>query len=163
MKKTTTVAIIVMSILLVGLYMVAGTYSVIIEVTEKDGIVEIVNEIKIKDLLINDDGTYNETYYLVKDELSITEEEANILINSQPLNESLQTILQSIAEYKINKNMDAKLTNTEIYNLITDATLNTKNITDEVRSKIINKASKYRNDISEYIYDIEVSRLGEFI
>ena len=37
MKKTTTIIVLVISILLVGLYTVTSTYSVIIEVIEKDG------------------------------------------------------------------------------------------------------------------------------
>ena len=163
MKKTTTITIIILSILLVALYTVTSTYSVIINVIEKDGITEIVNEITIRDLLINDDGSYNDTYYLVKDELDVTEEEADILMNSTPLNESLQTVLKSIVEYKVHDNLDAKLTDEEIYNLITEAILNTNNITDELKSRIINKSSIYRNDISDYIYDIEVSLLGENI
>lgn len=163
MKKTTTIIIIVISILLIGLYTVTSTYSVIINVIEKDGITEIVNEITIRDLLTNDDGTYNDTYYLVKDELKVTDEEANILIKSAPLNEALQIVLESIVEYKVHNNIDAKLSNEKIYNLISEAILNTNNITDELKSRIINKASIYRNDISDYIYDIEVSLLGESI
>lgn len=161
MKKAATITVVVLSIILIGLYTVTSTYSVIIEVLEKDGIHEIVNEVNIKDLLTNDDGTYNDTYYMVKNELTLTEEEANILMNSVPINEKLQEVLESIVDYKINDNIDAKLSNDEIYNLITDSVLNTDNISDEVKSKIINKASIYRNDISDYIYDIEVSNLGD--
>ena len=161
MKKTTTIIIIIISILLVGLYTVTSTYSVIINVIEKDGLTEIVNEITIRDLLINDDGTYNDTYYLVKEELEVTEEEANILMSSVPLNESLQIVLESIVEYKVHDNIDAKLTDDEIYNLINEAILNTNDITDDLKSRIINKSSVYRQDISDYVYDIEVSFLGE--
>jgi len=159
--KTTTSIIIVVSIILIGLYTVTSTYSVIINVIENDGITEIVNEITIKDLLINDDGTYNNTYHLVKNELQVTEEEANLLIESQPLNESLQIVLESIVEYKIHNNLDAKLSDEEIYNLITTSILNTNTLTDELKSRIINKSSIYRKDISDYAYDIEVSLLGE--
>ena len=160
MKKTTTSIIIIISIILVGLYTVTSTYSVIINVIEKDGITEIVNKITIRDLLINDDGTYNDTYYLVKNELQVTETEANLLMESPQLNESLQIVLESIVEYKIHDNMDAKLSDEEIYNLITNSILNTDTITDELKSRVINKSSIYRNDISYYVYDIEVSRLG---
>lgn len=162
MKKT-TITIIIISILLVGLYTVTSTYSVIINVIEKDGITEIVNEITIRDLLINDDGTYNDTYYLVKDELEVTEEEANILMESIPLNDALQTVLESIVEYKVHDNLDAKLSDEAIYNLINEAILNTDTITDELKSRVINKSSIYRKDISDYVYDIEVSLLGESI
>lgn len=160
MKKTGTIVIIILSILLVGLYTVTSTYSVIINVIEKDGITEIVNKITIRDLLINDDGTYNDTYYTVKNELEITDEEANILMSSTPLNKSLQIVLESIVEYKVHNNIDAKLSNDKIYNLITEAVLNTDNISDEVKSRVINKSSIYRKDISDYVYDIEVSLLG---
>ena len=161
MKKTTTVVVIILSILLVGLYTVTSTYSVIIDVIEKDGVTEIVNRITIRDLVINDDGTYNNIYYDIKRELDITDEEANILINSESLNESLQIVLESIVEYKVHDNIDAKLTNDEIYNLITNAILNTFNISDEVKSRIINKSSLYRKDIADYVYDIDVSLLGD--
>ena len=161
MKKVTTFTIIIISILIVGLYTVASTYSVIINVIEKNGLTEIVNEITIRDLLINDNGTYNDTYYTVKNELEVTEEEANLLMESIPLNNSLQTVLNSIVEYKVHNNLDAKLSSDEIYNLITEAILNTNNIDDELKSRVINKSSIYRNDISNYMYDIEVSLLGE--
>lgn len=160
MKRITSIIIIAISILLVGLYTVASTYSVIINVIEKDGITEIVNEITIKDLLINDDGTYNDTYYTVKDELNITDEEANILMESPQLNESLQIVLESIVEYKLHDNLDAKLSNDNLYNLISDSIVNTENISDELKSRVINKASIYKQDISDYVYDIEVSLLG---
>ena len=161
MKKVTTFTITIISILIVGLYTVASTYSVIINVIEKDGLTEIVNEITIRDLLINDNGTYNDTYYNVKNELEVTEEEANLLMESIPLNNSLQTVLNSIVEYKVHNHLDAKLSSDEIYNLITEAILNTNNIDDELKSRVINKSSIYRNDISNYMYDIEVSLLGE--
>lgn len=161
MKKGLTITLIVLSILLVGLYTVTSTYSVIIEVIEKDGITEIVNNITVKDLLINNDGSYNDTYYDVKNELEVTDEEANILMESAQINNALQTVLESIVEYKIHNNLDAKLSNEALYNLIADAVLNTGNISDDLKSRIINKASTYRSDVSDYIYDIEVSVLGD--
>jgi len=160
MKRASTIVVIILSILLVGLYTVTSTYSVIINVIEKDGITEIVNEINIRDLLINDDGTYNDTYYTVKNELEVTDEEANILMNSVPLNEALQIVLESIVEYKVHENVDARLSNDQIYNLISEAILNTDNISDELKSRVINKSSIYREDITDYIYDIEVSLMG---
>lgn len=160
MKRASTIVVIIISILLVGLYTVTSTYSVIINVIEKDGITEIVNEINIRDLLINDDGTYNDTYYTVKNELEVTDEEANILMNSVPLNEALQIVLESIVEYKVHENVDARLSNDQIYNLISEAILNTDNISDELKSRVINKSSIYREDITDYIYDIEVSLMG---
>ena len=124
---------------------------------------EMVDEITVRDLLINDDGSYNETYYTVKNELGVTEEEADILMESKSINDSLQVVLKSIVDYKANNNPDARLSNNEIYDLITTSVLNTNNISDDVKSRIINKASSYKSDISKYLYDIEVSLLGDII
>lgn len=160
MKKGITIIVIALSILLVALYTVTSTYSVIIDVIEKDGTTEIINEITVRDLLINEDGSYNKTYYDVKNELNLTEEEANILMNSTQINDALQIVLESIVDYKVHDNINAKFSNEKLYNLITDSVLNTKNISDETKSRIINKASLYRQDISDYVYDIEVSLFG---
>ena len=160
MKRITSTIIIVISILLVGLYTVTSTYSVIINVIEKDGITEIVNQITVRDLLTNDDGSFNNTYYDLKNELNVTENEANILMESIPLNEALQTVLESIVEYKVHDNINAKLSNDTLYNLISDSIVNTENLSDDLKSRIINKASIYKQDISDYVYDIEVSLLG---
>lgn len=140
--------------------MVTSTYAVIIEVIEKDGILEIINDITAKDVLSNDDGSFNDTYYMVKKELSLNDEESEVLLNSKHIDEALQKVLTSIAEYKIKENKEAKLTEEELYNLIADAVLKTTGISDETKSRIINKASIYRKDISRYMYDIEVSLFG---
>ena len=163
MNKKTTIIVIILSVLLVSLCTVAATYAVIIEVIENNGLTEMVNEINIKDLLTNDGGSYNKTYYDIKNELNITDAEANTLMESIPINDALQKVLESIIDYKINNNVDAKLSDDELYNIISDAILATNNISDDVKSRIINKASIYRNDISDYIYDIEVSMLGDNI
>ena len=161
MKKTTTIIVLVISILLVGLYTVASTYSVIIEVIEKDGITEIVNKINIRDVLTNDNGSFNSTYYEIKNELNISDEESDILLDSTPLNDALQTVLESFVEYKVHNNIDAKLSDTALYNLISDAVINTNNISDDLKSRLINKSKTYIKDVSEYIYDIDVSVLGD--
>ena len=161
MKKGTTIMVIVLSILLVGLYTVASTYSVIVDVIENNGIMEIVNKVTIRDLLTDDNGSYNQLYYDLKNELNATSQEANILMDSVPINDSFKIVLESIVEYKVNDNISAKLSNDELYGLITDSVLKTDNISDELKSRIINKASIYRDDISDYVYDIEVSMLGE--
>lgn len=161
MKKTTTIIVLVISILLVGLYTVTSTYSVIIEVIEKDGITEIVNKINIRDVLTNDNGSFNSTYYEIKNELNISDEEADILLDSTPINDALQNVLESIVEYKVHNNIDAKLSDTALYNLISDAVINTNNISDDLKSRLINKSKTYIKDVSEYIYDIDVSVLGD--
>ena len=158
--KTKTTVVIIISILLVSLCTVAATYSVIIDVTENNGLKEMVSEIRIKDLLTNDNGSYNSIYYDIKNEVNATNEEANILMESPEINKSLQIVLKSVVDYKANNNTNAKLSNEELYNLISASVLDTTGISDELKSRIINKASIYRNDISSYIYDIEISTIG---
>ena len=78
MKKWNILLISFLSILLVIICTIAGTYAVVINVSSEEGIDKIVNEITIKDLLTNDDGMYNNTYYTVKNELNVNEEDMNI-------------------------------------------------------------------------------------
>ena len=163
MNKRTKLTVIITSILLVSMCTIAATYSVIIEVTKNEGLLEIVNEIHVKDLLTDDNGNYNNTYYDLKNELSLTDTEANILMTSKEIDEVLQKVLISIVEYKGHNNYKAKLTDEELYNLISDAVLKTDNISDETKSRIINKASMYRKDVSNYIYDIDVSILEDIL
>ena len=58
MKKWNILLISFLSILLVIICTIAGTYAVVINVSSEEGIDKIVNEITIKDLLTNDDGMY---------------------------------------------------------------------------------------------------------
>ena len=155
MKKK--VVILIILILLVGLYTVASTYSVIIEVTNNNGENNIVNEISVRDIFIDTDRNYNNLYYDVKNELSLTEEEANILMDSSYVNNALQMVLQSIVDYKVDNNIDAKLSNDEIYNMIKDAVNRTEGLSDDAKNRIINKSSIYKNDISNYVYDFDIS------
>lgn len=160
MKKTTTYIVIVLSIFLVCLYTISSTYSILIEVVEKDGTNEIINNINIKDFLIDESGTYNQLYYELKNELNATDEEANLLMNSESLNKALQTVLKTIVNYKINNDLDSRLLDKELYDIITKATVEDKKISDDLKSRVINKTSKYKNDISNYIYNIEVTNIG---
>jgi len=159
MKKmktgTRNIIIITLSVLLVVIYMAAGTYSVIIDVVGNDGINEIVNEIDIKDLLTDDNGNYNEYYYDIKRELSITDNEAQLLMNSVAINERLQEVLNNIVDVRINGGV--RYTDNQIYNIIVDAINRTPNITDELKNKVINKSNQYKRDIAKYMYDIEVN------
>ena len=83
MKKVITIITLTLTIILVGLYMVTSTYAVIIEVIDKNGVLEIINNITAKDILTNADGSFNNTYYEIKNELDLTDKEANILLDSQ--------------------------------------------------------------------------------
>lgn len=155
---TRNIIIITLSVLLVVIYMVAGTYSVIIDVVQNDGINEIVNEITIRDLVTDDNGNYNEYYYDVKRELAITDEEAKLLINSSAFNERLQDVLNNIVDVKVNG--AGRYTNDQIYNIIVDATNRTTGITEELKNKVISKSNQYKSDIAKYMYDIEVNVLN---
>lgn len=158
-KRTITIAVLILSILLVVTYTIATTYAVIIDVVEKDGATEIVNEITIRDILTNEDGTYNNTYYDVKNELNVTDEEANLLMDSANLNLSLQTVLNSIVDYKLHGK--AKMTNAEIYNLIEESMSKDDTISLELQNRVLTKTATYIQDVSDYLYDIDVNLLGE--
>lgn len=155
------IIILILLVILTLTCTITGTYAVIINVKSENGMLEIVNKITIKDLLINDDGTYNNTYYNVKNTLDITDYEADLLMESEELNKKLQIVLNSVADYKINNNASAKLSNDEIYNLILEGLENTPNISNELKNKVITKSSEYKEDISDFIYDTPVSLLEE--
>ncbi len=157
-KKITTITLLILSIVLMSIYVISTTYSVIIDVITNDGQSEIINKITIRDLVTNDDGTFNNTYYDVVSELNITNEEANIIMDSVPLNEVLDVLLNSVVDYSLhNKN---KLSNDEIYNLITEGIYEDTNIDNSLRDKLITKTDKYIQDISKYLYDIETVNHG---
>lgn len=160
MKNKTWIVVIILSIVSVLAFTIASTYAVIIEVTEKDGVTEIVNSINIRDLLTNDNGEYNNTYYNVVRELNITNSEAILLMEAVPLNEALQKVLNSIVEYKLHNKVSAKYTNEELFLLIKDATNNTETIGDDLKNKVINKSELYIYDVSDFLYDLEVSKIG---
>lgn len=157
MKNKFIVALLV--VLLTITYTLIGTYAVIINVKNKDGINEIVGKIEIKDLLTNDDGNFNNTYYTVKNTLNVDEEEMNTLMTSSILNEKLQVVLNSIVEYKINNNQDAILSNSEIYNLIVTGVEEDTSINTTLKDKVIKNSNNYIQDISTFLYDIEVSKI----
>lgn len=159
MNKKMGILVIGIAMLLTVVYTLASTYAVIINVKEEEGIKQIVNEISIKDLVTNDNGTYNSYYYDAKRELDILDYEATYLIESKALNENLKIVLTSIVDYKLNNNLDAKLSNDEVYNLIVDGVNNTKLLSSELKSKVIDKANQYKKDISDFLYDIDVKLL----
>lgn len=160
MNKKTIILTSIISIFLIVICTLVGTYSVIINVTEEDGVDKIVNEITIRDLLTDDNGNYNSTYYTVKNELNITDEEAELLIQSTPLNNTLKTVLDTIVDYKLHNNSSARLSNEQLYNMIVSSVNKTTTIEENLKTKVINKANVYRKDISDFVYDLEVTRVG---
>lgn len=159
MKKSKGIIISILIILLVFVSTIAATYSVIINVVSNNGINEIVNVITIRDLMTDNNGVYNDTYYNVKNELGISESEAEILMESDELNKSLQVVLNSIVAYKVDNDENAKMSDAELYNLIIDAVNRDNTISDELKDKVKNKSNIYIRDVSDFMYDIEVSVL----
>lgn len=158
-KKLSLLVIILVSFLAI-VYTFASTYAVIINVREEEGRNEIINEITLRDLVTDDNGVYNSYYYDIKNELDITSEEATLLMVSTRLNKNLQVVLDSIVDYKLNNNSSARLSNNDIYDLIVDGVNNTSNLSQELRNKVITKSNTYIQDISKYLYDIDVSLIG---
>ena len=158
-KKITTISLLVIGIILISFYVISSTYSVIINVLDKDGQTEILNDITIRDLLIDENGMYNSTYFDVINELDITEGEAEMLMDSIPLNRVLDEIVASIVDYNFHNK--SKLSNDELYNLIVDGINEDSNITNNLRLKLIAKTKEYINDISDYMYDIKTVNQGE--
>lgn len=155
MNKKTLILVSFLTVLLIFISSLAVTYSAVIEVTEEDNVYKIVNDLTIKDVLTNNDNTFNNTYYTVKNELNINDDDMYILINSIPLNNSLKVVLKSVVDYKLNGNN--KMTNDEIYNLIVMSTNEDNTIPQNLKNKVITKSSYYKKDISNFIYDIDVS------
>ena len=152
-KKITTITLLITSILLVSFYVISSTYSVIIEVLNNDGEDEIISKITIRDLVTDDNGMYNSNYYDAINELNITEEEANTIMDSVSLNTALDEVVRNIVSYHMHNGN--KLSNNEIYNLIERATYNDDNISEKLREKILNKSREYLTDITDFLYNIE--------
>lgn len=159
MKKWKILLVSVLSIILVVICSIAGSYAVIINVTSEGNVDKIINEINIKDLLTNDDNTYNNTYYRVKKELDINDDDMNILINSSSLNNNLKNVLNSVVSYKLHNK--EKMSNDDIYNLIVLSINDTTGISDSIKEKVLSKSKYYINDISDFIYDLEVRNVNQ--
>lgn len=155
MKK---IVISILIVLLIGVSTIMGTYAVIINVVSEDGVDKIVNTIHIKDLLSDDNGNYNSTYYDVKRELDVNDEEMTILMNSSYLNESLRIVLENVVNYKLKGG--SKLSNDKIYDMIVDDVNNDNTINYVLKNKVINNGSEYKDDISDYIYDLDVNLIN---
>ena len=154
-KKVSVITILILSIILILFLIVRTTYSLIIEVMDNDGKTEIINNIDIKDLVTDDDGIYNSNYYDALNELNINNEEANIIMESDELNKVLDNLISSVVEYRLHgKN---RLTDNQIYSLISTAVNNDNNINNELKDKILITTRKYISDITNYIYDIKTS------
>ena len=155
MKK---IIVSVLLVLLVGVSTIMGTYAVIINVVSDNGVDKIVNVINIKDLLSDDNGNYNSTYYDVRNELNISDSEMDVLMNSSYLNDSLKTVLDNVVSYKLRGS--TKLSNDDIYNMIVNDVNKDDSINTILKNKVIDKSNVYRSDISDYIYDLDVNLIS---
>lgn len=155
MKK---IIISILIVLLIGVSTIMGTYAVIINVVSEEGVDKIVNTIYIKDLLSDDSGIYNSTYYDVKGELDVNDDDMTILMNSSYLNESLRIVLENVVNYKLRGG--SKLSNDKIYDMIVEDVNYDNTINYELKNKVINNGSKYKDDISDYIYDLDVNLIN---
>lgn len=156
MKK---IIVSVLLVLLVGVSTIMGTYAVIINVVSDNGVDKIVNAINIKDLLSDDNGNYNSTYYDVRNELNISDSEMDVLMNSSYLNDSLKIVLNNVVSYKLRGS--TKLSNDDIYNMIVNDVNNDDSINNILKNKVIDKSNVYRSDISDYIYDLDVNLISD--
>lgn len=156
MKK---IVVSILLVLLVGVSTIMGTYAVIINVVSDNGVDKIVNVINIKDLLSDDNGNYNGTYYDVRNELNISDNDMDILMNSSYLNDSLKIVLDNVVSYKLRGG--TKLNNDDIYNMIVNDVNNDDSINNILKNKVIDKSDVYRNDISDYIYDLDVNLISD--
>ena len=155
MKK---IIVSVLLVLLVGVSTIMGTYAVIINVVSDNGVDKIVNVINIKDLLSDDNGNYNSTYYDVRNELNISDSDMDVLMNSSYLNDSLKIVLDNVVSYKLRGS--TKLSNDDIYNMIVNDVNKDDSINTILKNKVIDKSNVYRNDISDYIYDLDVNLIS---
>lgn len=157
-KKITIISVLIISTLLVSLYVISSTYSVIINVIGKDDGSEVIEKLTIRDIISSDNGGYNSLYYDVKRELNISYEEGETLINSVLLNNVLETILNDVVGYKLHNK--TRLSNSEIYDLIVNNVRRDNTISDSVKDKVINKTGVYIDDIVKYIYDFDIEKNG---
>lgn len=156
MKKIVTIIGLLLSIMLIILLVIRTTYSLIINVIDREGNSEIIDVITIRDLITDDNGGYINEYYDTIRELNIDNQEANSLIDSVELNKVLNTLLKSVVDYRLNNKN--KMSNNEIYNLIVEAVNNDNTINNELKNKVINKSREYIGDIADYLYDIKTSK-----
>ena len=82
-------------------------------------------------------------------------------MNSEPLNNKLKLVLDSIVKYRLRNNKEARYSNDEIYNMIIEGINSTSNISEELKNKVTISSDRHKQDISDFLYDIEVSLKGD--
>ena len=158
MKRVTIISVLIVSMLLVSLYVISSTYSVIVNVISRDGEDDIIEKLTIRDILIDNNGNYNSLYYDIKNELDISYDEGEVLIESVLLNNALEVLVRNVVDYKLHNK--EKMSNSDIYDLIVSNVRRDNNISDSVQERVINKTGEYINDIVNYIYDFDIGVLS---
>lgn len=143
----------VLASLLVVVGTLATTYAVYIDVTSKNGINEIVNRVTARDLLIRDNGEFNDTYYEVMGEIEASSSDMDVLMDSTSINNNLQGVIKSVVNYRLDGG--SRISNDRLYELILDGVNNT-DIDADLRARIINKSRVYIGDISDFLYSTPV-------
>ena len=153
-----TISVLVISMVLISLYVISSTYSVIVNVIKGDTEDDIIERLTIRDIVTDNNGSYNSLYYDIKEELEITYEEGEVLIESVLLNNVLEVVVKNVVGYKLHNK--ERMSNSDMYNLIVDNVRNDNTINEKVKEKVINKTGVYINDIVNYIYDFDVGVLS---
>ena len=148
-KKITIITLLILLIIVVFLCVISTTYSVITNVINGENNIDIT----IRDLVTDNDGTFNSIYYVSMSKLDITTDEANIIMDSIPLNKTLNVLINNVFDYSMHNKK--KLSNDEIYNLIVDGIYEDDNINMALRDRLIVNVDKHINDIYEYLYTIK--------
>ena len=151
-KRLITICALILSIIAVLLFIIRTTYSLVINISERENNNMFFNNISIRELITDKDGIYITEYYDAIKELDIDSNEANILIDSEYLNTALNKMLNSIVNYQI-KNKK-RISPSEISSILIDAINNDKTINNELKEKVITKINQYIYDISDFIYGI---------
>ena len=153
MKKSLVILGCVLVSFLVIVGTLATTYAVYIDVTSRDGVNEILNRVTARDLLTNDNGEYNSTYYIVRDEIEASDKEMDILMDSSSINTNLQGVIKSVVNYRLNNG--SRIDNDKLYELILDGVNNTS-IDGSLRERVISSSKVHIRDVSDFLYSTPV-------
>ena len=139
-KRIMTICLLIGGIFLVLFAVVFSTSSMIKAMSNNNKVEQVVSKITLKDLLTDQNGMYKTNYYNIINELGITEEEANTIMDSLSLNKLLDKIITN-----------DNLSNGELYDLIVEAISNDNQINKILRKKLLLKSSEYLEEIREYL------------
>ena len=130
MKKTFVITTLIAIIILISGYIASSTYAIIDNLTKNDN-----------KAILNYDAIDNQIIYnYLTQKLSLTDEEAKIVINSINLNNILKDML--------NNNYN----NEELSQVLTDNIDNNQTIDNELKEKLKSGINKNYREIDNYVY-----------